>query len=84
MSDKTKAVNLTEDEIIYLIGQAGHKLNYPMSNVENIIERINYLNKRLKAFKEPEITADTDALNPDNQKVIKSDNSAAGWGPENG
>lgn len=54
MIDKTKAVNLTEDEIIYLIGQAGHRLSYPMANIENTIERINYLNKRLKSFKEPE------------------------------
>lgn len=80
MTDKTKAVNLTEDEIIYLIGQAGHRLSYPMANIENTIDRINYLNKRLKSFKEPEIIAETDAINSANQQV----KAAEGWGPENG
>lgn len=69
MSDKTKAVNLTEDEIKTLIKHHGFQLNIDPD--EDRIERINYLNKRLKSFKEP----DTE---------VKSDNSAAGWGTQNG
>lgn len=52
MSDPTKACNLTEEEIHSLITNHGQKLY--MTNKEELIERINYLNKRLKAFKEPE------------------------------
>lgn len=64
MSDKTKAVNLTEDEIKTLIQHHGYTQT---DNFDERIERMNYLNKRLKAFKEPETE-------------IKSDSSAAGWG----
>lgn len=68
MTEKTKAVNLTEDEIIHLIGQAGCKLSYPAANIENTIERMNYLNKRLKSFKEPEV------------EVQSKPENASGWG----
>lgn len=68
MSDKTKAVNLTEDEIETLITSHGQKLYDDKKDMR--VDRISYLNKRLKAFKEPETQ-------------IKSDNSAAGWGTEN-
>lgn len=75
MSDKTKAVNLTEDEIDCLIAYHGKHLTIVSPIVDQskqeAIDRINYLNKRLKSFKEPETE-------------VKSDNSAAGWGPENG
>lgn len=73
MTDKTKAVNLTEDEIKVLIKHHGFRLNVYLD--EKSIDRINYLNRRLKSFKEPEITADTDALNPNNQQA-----KSAGWG----
>lgn len=77
MSDPTKSCNLTEEEIRHLIAYIGNTL-YTHDEPDTKIERINYLNKRLKAFKEP-ITADTDALNPDNQQ-IKSTATAVGWG----
>jgi hypothetical protein len=69
MSDKTKAVNLTEDEIIALIMTHGREMDE--DNLEATLERINYLHRRLKTFKEP----DTE---------VKSDNSATGWGTSNG
>lgn len=79
MSDKTKAVNLTEDEIEAVLSFQAAKLVTPrftaaekeITDSSIIIDRINYLNKRLKAFKEPETE-------------VKSDNSAAGWGATNG
>lgn len=44
---ETKACNLTESEIKELILHHGRYLD---SDTENRIERMNYLNKRLKAF----------------------------------
>ena len=61
----TKAVNLTEEEINHLIGMHGCNLGNKDTDIR--IERINYLNKRLKAFKEvetktdPQFAADTKA-----------------------
>lgn len=58
----TKACNLSENEIKQLIMWHGYNLN-DEGKVEPVdgdmferIERINYLNKRLKTFKEPEKT----------------------------
>ena len=51
MSD-TKACSLTKYEIEALIKHHGFNLNAKFK--EETIERINYLNKRLKAFKEVE------------------------------
>jgi hypothetical protein len=54
----TKACSLTENEIKQLIIWHGYNLNDEGKNGLNIedmserIERINYLNKRLKTFKE--------------------------------
>lgn len=74
MSDvKTKAVNLTEDEIEVLIGSHGQSLNNCSAiktDKTETIKRINYLNKRLKAFKEPETA----------EQVKSEPNTAAGWG----
>lgn len=67
----TKAVNLTEDEINVLIVSHGQKL-YNVAEVDMRIERINYLNKRLKTFKEPE-EAKQDAT---------ADNAVKGWGEQ--
>lgn len=73
MSD-TKTCNLTELEIKQLVIWHGYNLNDEGKavngdlNLDNKIERINYLNKRLKAFKEVELTE------------VKSTNTAAGWG----
>lgn len=69
MTDKTKAVNLTEDEIATVIQSYGYRLG-AKDYTDVDIERINYLNRRLKTFKEPETE-------------VKSDNSAAGWSTNN-
>lgn len=53
MSDKAKAANLTEDEIDALMNV--HCQCIIRGEIkEDHIDRINYLNKRLKSFKEPE------------------------------
>lgn len=46
----TKACSLTENEIKILIAEHGVRLCH--NDFEDRIERISYLNKRLKAFKE--------------------------------
>ena len=51
MSEKTKACNLTEAEIKTLINNHGI---YASSDPDKRIDRMNYLNKRLKTFNEPE------------------------------
>ncbi len=59
MSD-TKACNLTEDELLTLIGWHALRLNDRVDGkVDWDIERINYLNKRLKSFKEVELKSET-------------------------
>lgn len=77
MSDKTKAVNLTEDEIVCVISKYGYKLG-SRNYTDEDIDRINYLNKRLKAFKEVEIDTSDQQFKAD-AKEIKSNNSTAGW-----
>lgn len=57
MSD-TKACNLTENEIRYLIAHIGNRL-YTHEEPDAKIERINYLNKRLKTFREVEVKSET-------------------------
>ena len=49
----TKAVNLTEDEIKALV--MTHAGEMDEDNLEDSLERMNYLNKRLKAFREVEV-----------------------------
>ena len=55
---KTKSCNLTEVEIKTLIAatmqQTSNSLDTNSLNLDNRLDRINYLNKRLKAFNEPE------------------------------
>jgi len=48
---ETKTCSLTEDEIKELITWHGQKLGWPDAKSEDEIERINYLNRRLKAEK---------------------------------
>lgn len=82
MSDPTKSCNLTETEISSIINNHCHSI-IKGEIVDDHIERINYLNKRLKAFKEPDkepITADTDALNFDNQQIKSPATATQGWG----
>lgn len=62
----TKACSLTEDEIEYLISYHGCSLH--SKDRDDRIERITYLNRRLKAFKEEAPKAQmtdtkTDAIN---------------------
>ncbi len=63
MSD-TKSVNLTENEIKQIIIWHGYNLNDEGKTAPtdgdmfDRIERIDYLNKRLKAFAEPEAKPD--------------------------
>lgn len=70
MSEPTKACNLTADEIKGLIGRYGIELN--VKHNDAIVERINYLNKRLKTFNDPV------------GEAVASTANAAGWGTNNG
>lgn len=49
MKEDTKACNLTEDEITALIMLIAREIDD--ANLQDNLERINYLNGRLKAFK---------------------------------
>jgi len=57
----TKACNLTEDEIKKLIAYHGSNIDSNTSNINDEtnlnerMERLNYLHKRLKSFKEVDI-----------------------------
>lgn len=51
----TKACNLTKEEIENLIQHIGNKLCWPNANFNDLMERLNYLYKRLKAFDESEV-----------------------------
>jgi len=55
---QTKSCNLTEDEIQCLMAYHGRNLDVHSAIVNtdksDIVERINYLNKRLKTFSEPD------------------------------
>jgi chaperonin cofactor prefoldin len=79
MSAETKAVNLTEEEIRMIIGYHGNNLvDYIKNEVnDNLIDRINYLNKRLKAFNE-------DTPKPAAQPNNEAQQIAQGWGQTNG
>lgn len=68
MSDKTKAVNLYETEIEELIKHHGKNIE---ESPDDRIDRINYLNKRLKSFKEPET------------EIQSKPENASGWGTGN-
>ena len=60
MSKPIKACNLTENEVKELLSYYGRSILY----YTNAIERINYLNKRLKAFKEVEVVFEKEAEHP--------------------
>lgn len=57
----TKSVMLTEEEIEFLITVHGDTINDDRGNK---IDRINYLNRRLKTFNEPEITPEPQKSDP--------------------
>jgi hypothetical protein len=52
----TKACNLTEDEIKALILCITYKFSQPDANINDLMERLNYLHKRLKAFEDKDET----------------------------
>ncbi len=79
---ETKACNLTEAEIKRLIFYHGWDLsseyNLDGSDINDRIERINYLHKRLKTFSEPAEEKSTAVAN-------EAKPTAQGWGaPSNG
>lgn len=78
----TKACNLTEDEIKILIIKHGTSLSYS-ENRDDIIERINYLNKRLKADgkKQQDPLEGAASLTPSSQEQPSNLNQNIGWGP---
>jgi hypothetical protein len=68
---ETKACNLNEEELRELLRYHGRTLD---ADPDNTIERINYLHKRLKTFKEEA---------PKNTVGEASQPAATGW-PTNG
>ena len=60
----TKACNLTEDEITTLIIHTGSKLGWPNVDFTELMERLNYLHKRLKAFNEQPETKPIATIKP--------------------
>lgn len=76
MSDKTKAVNLTEDEIMSILQYHARQIAQSGPTYDEYVERINYLNKRLKAFKEPEMEVKSDPQ-------FTADAKSEGWSTNN-
>lgn len=52
----TKACTITEEEVKVLISFHAH--NMQEYNIDDHLDRLNYLNKRLKAFKEDGVKAE--------------------------
>lgn len=76
MSDaKTKSCNLTEAEIKTLISSHGM---YASSDPDMRIERMNYLNKRLKTFNEPEAVKPVEI--PKAPEPQAAHDAPKGWG----
>jgi hypothetical protein len=72
----TKACSLTENEIKILIGHHGCYLS--TDSQEERIERINYLNKRLKSFKE-EAPKPEDQPKPITTQAEAQEAASKGW-----
>lgn len=51
----TKACNLTKNEVVNVLISTGQQLSWPNANFNDLMERLNYLYKRLKAFDESEV-----------------------------
>lgn len=69
----TKSVQLTEDEIHALILNYGREISaHGNFNADFHIERLRYLNKRLKDFKEPEVKETSDNDNPTKKEPMSS------------
>ncbi len=52
----TKSVNLTKSEVVNLLISTGQQLGWPDANFNDLMERLNYLHKRLKAFEDKDET----------------------------
>jgi hypothetical protein len=52
----TKACSLTKEEIKALILSTTYKFSQPDANINDLMERLNYLHKRLKAFEDKDET----------------------------
>lgn len=61
MAENTKACSLTKDETAKLIIWHGSMIS--LGNLEDRIDRMNYLNRRLKSFDEVEIVKETQPEN---------------------
>ena len=69
MSEKTKSVNLTEDEIWAVQQYNAQQIINCGPNYDALIERMAYLNKRLKTFNEPEVAKAAEAFAAPQEKV---------------
>lgn len=77
MSEPTKACNLTKAEIKAVMQFHGYGIcDTSRENHSEDIERVNYLNKRLLAFSEPEIKNEAKA--PEANSPIPQ--APAAWG----
>lgn len=81
--EKTKACTLNVDEIKILLEHHGRNITRYNDEGNNMdvndssIERINYLNKRLKAFNEPEKTMTEERIEASTAPPAPA---ATGWG----
>lgn len=73
---KTKSCNLTEGEVVALLAMHGDIISD--GDIDEAVERINYLNKRLKTFNEVEV-----AKAPETQatsvEVADAPSDKVGW-----
>jgi len=78
MTEKTKSCNLTEDEIWAVQQYHAQQIINCGPNYDAPIERMVYLNKRLKAFSEPDKVEDK----PESQPMPANPAAQAptGWG----
>ncbi len=67
----TKACTITEEEVYTLIH---HHMNAWDDDLDMRLERLNYLNKRLKVFREEEKAEDKPTIQPPPQPVAQT-----GW-----
>ncbi len=81
MSETTKACNLTAGEIEWLINYHG---NYSINSIDYRLERMNYLNKRLKAFDEVEVKPVTLPQADASKTALENAGAPKGWGQSNG
>lgn len=76
---ETKACTITEEEVTTLIMYHSHNLNE--QDLDERLERLNYLNKRLKAFREEGVKPNTEQPINADPNVVATDTAAksAAW-----